>query len=153
MPKETVKLYGKVEKGKLTFTRPDLVSYQISIINGPVEMTIKEKRATRSLRQNAYYWGVVIPILGGYFGYDAEEMHEALKFHFLRVHTNILPTVRSTASLNISEFIEYIDKVIHWAATEFSITIPLPDESYLQSASKDEEEAQELSSPATRTKS
>lgn len=128
--KPRIKFNGTVEKGKLKLNSPEAFNRYIFTLEGPVTLEIKKVKQGRSLNQNSYYWGVVVPILASDLGYEVEEMHEALKWKFLRVNDKELPTVRSTAKLSKGEFVEYIDRIIRWAATEYQIIIPLPNEAY-----------------------
>ena len=41
-----------------------------------VNIIVDKIRKERSIKENNYYWGVVIPLLGDEFGYTPEEMHE-----------------------------------------------------------------------------
>ncbi len=122
-------LYGQVKEGKLKLDVPQGYLVELSKFEGQrIELTIRKERHTRSLNQNKYYWGVIIEILSNNFGYDKEEMHEALKFKFLKKHEDTdLVTVGSTAKLSTAEFTEYIDRVVRWAATEYQVVIPSAD--------------------------
>lgn len=92
-----------------------------------VEKITREK--TRSLEQNAYYWGVVVKILAGETGYTKDEMHEALKVKFL-TYENVkgIPTVLSTTKLNTKQFEVYLEMVRRWAAMDLGIVIPEPNQ-------------------------
>lgn len=107
---------------------------------------IKDAR-TRSLPQNAYYWGVIVPIIRRALyeeGYDeiVTEMdaHEFLKAMFLskRVvskktgHTVDVPG--KSSKLTIPEFNEYIERICRWAAMDLSVVIPAPNEPLAQLA-------------------
>ena len=90
----------------------------------------EKKRGKRSDPQNRYYWGVVIKILGDHLGYARQEMHDALRWQFLRVeHDNGPPSVKSTTELDTMQFEEYLEEVRLWAYHDFQVTIPLPNES------------------------
>ncbi len=119
-------LRGKVKDGKLKLDAPQNYLVELSRLEGQrIELTIRKERHIRSLSQNSLYWGVIIEILSGNFGYDKEEMHEALKFKFLKKHGDTdLVTVGSTAKLSTAEFTNYIDEIIRWVATEYQIVIP-----------------------------
>jgi len=70
-------------------------------------------------------------MLAEHLGYQADEMHEALKFKFLRVagdedEVEGLPRVRSSASLSTVEFTAYVENVVTWAGAEFGLDIPDP---------------------------
>jgi hypothetical protein len=57
--------YGHVENGKVVFDHQEKYLVHLSGLEGKrVELTIKKYRKDRSLSQNAFYWGVVIEILG-----------------------------------------------------------------------------------------
>ncbi len=127
-------LRGKVRDGKLKLDAPQSYLVELSRFEGQrIELTIRKERHVRSLSQNKYYWGVIIEILSNNFGYDKEEMHEALKFKFLKKHEDTdLVTVGSTAKLSTAEFTEYIDGIIRWASTEYRVVIPSADEVEIQ---------------------
>ena len=84
----------------------------------------------RSVQQNAYYWGVVIYELSGYTGFTSDEMHEALKWQFLRIHSERgdIDSVKSTTDLSTTEFEDYLEQIRIWAASEFGVVIPEPNE-------------------------
>lgn len=98
----------------------------------PVVVSIKQERATRSSAQNRYWWGVVVPCLAEHCGYTHDEMHEALKYKFLRMEAEAmpadLPKMRSTATLTTKEFTDLIENVIAWAGADLGVMIPLPNE-------------------------
>lgn len=119
---------GSVDNGKLVLRENDLFNRYLHSLRGEVEVIVRKWKKRRSSKQNNYYWGAVIPILCESFGYSDEEMHEALKWLFLRNREREkLPTVKSTASLSTIEFNNYIDKIILWAG-EQGIVIPPPAE-------------------------
>ena len=122
-------LYGKVRNGKLKLDAPQGYLVELSKLEGQrIELTIRKERNLRSLSQNKYYWGVIIEILSDHFGYEKEEMHEALKFKLLKKHEDTdLVTVGSTAKLSTAEFTEYIDEIIRWASTDDQVVIPSAD--------------------------
>ena len=122
-------LRGRVEDGKLKLDIPYDYLVELSRLEGQrIELTIRKERHVRSLSQNKYYWGVIIEILSNNFGYDKEEMHEALKFKFLKRHEDTqLVTVGSTAKLTTAGFTEYIDDIIRWVSVEYQIVIPSAD--------------------------
>ena len=88
-----------------------------------------KRRSKRSTRANAYYWGVVIPLLASEIGYTQDEMHEALKAKFLSQEdlTHGLVKVRSSAKLSVAEFGEYLETVTLWAAEKLGVVIPQPE--------------------------
>ena len=99
-----------------------------------VDITIRKHKTKRSNKQNAYYWGVVVPILANHFGYDQEEMHEELKLLFNPVQSKIDPGRKiggSTTKLSTVEFFSdedsYIERICRWAASEYGVYIPPPE--------------------------
>lgn len=93
-------------------------------------LTIHRERKQKSNQQNKYYWSVVIPILSDHLGYEKEEMHSALSYHFLRVKKKGLVFVRST-QLNdwkTAEWEAYMDKIKRWAADTFGVEILDPNQ-------------------------
>lgn len=122
--------YGKIQDGKLKLDNRKLMEEHIFMFPEGAEMqlSIERKRKNRSLLENNYYWGVVIPTLCDYFGYEPEEMHEALKWQFLRKEEKDIPTVGSTASLSTVEFEDLMACIRAWALDQFNILIPQPNE-------------------------
>jgi hypothetical protein len=105
-----------------------LGKYIENLGNINVDIIIRKHKAQRSNSQNSYYWGVVLPILGGYFGYENDEVHFALRNKFLKKGACDLETARSTASLSTAEFEEYLEDIRRWAITDYNVNIPLPNE-------------------------
>jgi len=88
---------------------------------------IPPERTPRTNLQNRYYWVSVVGIPAEHFGYLPEEMHDAFKFLFLRMHDEGKPeTVRSTTTLTTKEFSDYVEKCAQWCA-EQGILIPEPE--------------------------
>lgn len=81
--------------------------------------------------QNGYYWGVVIPILGEYFGYLPWEMHDALHPIFFDEPSDKDPNIkrrRSSSELNKLEWEETMERIRIWASAEHQVVIPEPNE-------------------------
>lgn len=121
--------HGKIEGSLLVWDNPSKVrEYLITLEGKRFDATIRKERSQRSTNQNNYYFGVVCKVLGDYFGYEPDEMHEALKLKFLQIGPCDVPTVKSTTKLNTSEFEDYLERIRRWAATEYSVVVPLPNE-------------------------
>lgn len=105
---------------------------------GPVLVTLKRVRATRSLQSNAFYWGVVVHAISEHTGYTPEETHDALKMLFLPKHLAYadgngevikdLVIGGSTTQLNQVEFSNYVAQIKDWARETLQIAIPEPDD-------------------------
>jgi hypothetical protein len=121
---------GKIEKGKLLLDEPSKYLVLLSSMEGKeIELVLRKRRSQRTLQQNKFYWAVIVEILSHHFGYEKDEMHEALKFKFLRLPTGDgrqLETVMSTTKLTTVGFVNYIDKIVRWAAQDYQIWIPDP---------------------------
>lgn len=113
---------------------------EIQLFRGKeVEITIRKKRKKRSLSQNNFYWGAVVPIVREAL-YDAgiimnnEETHELLKLKCNPVEVinkktgEVISTMGSTTKLTTSEFMDYVSKIKHWAREYLNIEIPEPGE-------------------------
>ena len=119
---------AEIEGGKLTVPDEDGFKRALSCLAGRVLITVEYVKDKRSERQNRYYFGVLIKILADELGYSTDEMHEALKWKFLKIHETELPTVRSTTTLDIQEFSDYCEKIKQFAATELNIVLPDPNQ-------------------------
>ena len=84
----------------------------------------------RSNQQNAYWWGVVIPLIAEASGFTDDEAHDALKAKFLGQDdlTTGLRKIGSTAKLDTRQFTELIDQVRQWAQDFLTVYIPAPNE-------------------------
>ena len=125
------KFKGIVDKGRLKLFEQERYEGYLKTLIGDVELTVGKPRKQRSNAENNYYWGVIIEILRNHIGYTAEEMHEALKWKFLKRHGEKvyqLPTIRSTADLSTVEFENYMSEIREWASIEMGCYIPLPNE-------------------------
>lgn len=117
---------GKIENGKLILDSREGMEKYVAGLKGEVLVIIKKAKKIRSNKQNKYYWGVIIKTLGEFTGYEPEEMHNALKWKFLKIENNNLPSVRSTAKLSTLEFMTYIEQIIRFAA-ELGVVISDPE--------------------------
>ena len=128
-----MKFYGKIQSGKMSVLQQWRMGLWIKQQpDMAVEIEISKASNKRSTQQNAYYWGVVLPILCAHFeGYTKDEMHDAMKIKFLSLHEDNpekLQTIRSTAKLNTDEFKAYIEQIQRWAAEFAGVDIPDPGE-------------------------
>lgn len=84
-----------------------------------VEVTIQRRRYARSLKANAFYHAAVVQPLADHLGYEHDEMHEALAFHFLRIEDEPItgtPRRKSTRDLSTAEMADYVDRCIRFCA-------------------------------------
>lgn len=115
----------------IKFHQQDVWDSKLASLKGKrVKITMREFKASdniRSIRANAYYWGVVIEILRDYFGYEKEEMHDALGLLFRRNYDGPIETVDGTSGMKSEAFWNYIERVRIWAATNWQLNIPDPN--------------------------
>jgi hypothetical protein len=119
---------AKIIQGEIRLERNrDFKSHLQGLEGKDVEVIVRRWRKKRSLPQNSYYWGVVLKLIAGQTGHTDEEVHEHMKWRFLRKHGK-LETVRSTTKLSTIEMEEYLAKIRNFAQEKLDIYIPLPNE-------------------------
>ena len=126
--------YSNVKDGQLQNNVRQLIAKELKHFEGKrVEITIQKLKSTRSIQQNRLYW-LYVTMIANELGYDKEEMHEIIKYKFLlteKVHEatgEVMPHIKSTAKLSISEFMDLINGLIQWASQSFSIVLPEPNQ-------------------------
>ena len=107
------------------------------------EAASPKKKMTRSLKQNAYMFGVVYKYISEFTGYetstwdeelqrvvglDKDEVHTEMGRMFLSYEKNGREYVKSTTKLKTGEMEDYLATIRKWAAMELYVTIPLPNE-------------------------
>lgn len=104
-----------------------------------IRIQISQAKRVRSISQNAYYWGVVIPGVQAVFAeygqkIDPEEAHEYCKREIGKLGRVIAtpdnkPAIisRTTTDLNTIQFEDYLESIRAWASA-FGEVIPLPNE-------------------------
>ena len=93
------------------------------------ELRLNNGETLDPLRQNAYYWGVVVKSICAEVGMDTEEVHQELCKDVSHVHK---PKYRknlrkSTASLD-TKGMEYLDKCVQWAGEFLYLEIAPPSD-------------------------
>jgi hypothetical protein len=93
-------------------------------------VTVSGERKHKTDPQRKYYFGVIVSIMADYTGYSKDEMHDALKWQFLRVpgEKGLPDKVRSTESLSTVETEAYYEEIRRWALTQYGVFVPLPRE-------------------------
>ena len=127
---------GVVRGGKFVPDDPPRFQAQLARLEGRrVHATFKREPSRRTLDQNAYYWGLVVPTIAEWSGHDDEEIHEAMKELFLRprsvdfpgTETAAVSVSASTAALTIEEFSAYVDRIVRWAGDQ-GLHVPVAGE-------------------------
>ena len=106
-----------------------------------VQIEVTARRATRSIPQNAWYWGVIVQAIAEHTGYTPDELHDVLKMKFIPKRLAVCDgngevkdefvVGGSTRKMTTAEFGEYCDAIRQWAAQDLGIDIPDPHETPL----------------------
>lgn len=139
---------ARVEDGQLKIRLRTLQLLRTAVRNWrrcPVTVTIERQHATRSLDQNAYYFGCVLALLSEHTGYTVDELHAYCKERFnaktlilVNAHGEITDekTIgQSTTKLNKVTFGEYCEAIRQWAAEDLGVVIPDPDPAWREKES------------------
>ncbi len=109
--------------------------YLKTLAGQPVVVTIKVKRNQRSAQQNRWHWGIAVPLIAHELGYDKHE-HEHVHYALVAKCFGTtfdpklkqeIPNVRSS-HLTTTQFSELMEWEVRWAASEYGINVPLPNE-------------------------
>jgi len=129
-----------IRGGKLVLPHRSQLISDIKIFkDGDYVLTIEKKSKKRSLSQNAYYWGVVVPIVKQGLkdiGYrmTTETTHDYLKTNFNiieianEINGEIISFIGSTTEMSTSQMMDYFAKITQWAAEFLGVQIPEPNE-------------------------
>jgi hypothetical protein len=132
---------SEVKEGKLQKNVSILISNFLKLFEGTrIKITIEKLYKQRSLRQNGYYWGVIILYFQqgvseqwGEFK-DSKECHQELKKEcnwkeVVNIKTGqIHKSIQSTRYLTTVEFEEYEERCRRLIFDYFGLTVPLPNE-------------------------
>lgn len=131
---------GRVKDGILKVVHRDRFDRDIKFFEGKdVVITVSKKKKKRSLNQNNFHWGVIIPILKEAFYeagslYTKEQIHDILRDMFLKVDEPVgkdglfVTRTKSSTELTTTEWMDWNLQITIWAAEFFGITIPEPNE-------------------------
>lgn len=112
---------------KFVWTKQEIKNF-LDEQNIECRYSIERYFANRSIQANRYYWWVVVEILRDYIWETSDNMHEILKYKFLKDKTWEYFKIKDTKSLNTKEFEEYLNNIRQWAAIELLLNIPEPNE-------------------------
>jgi hypothetical protein len=107
-----------------------------SFRDGEVFVRVQRAYATRTARQNRYYWGVVIDLISEHTGHTPNETHEILKQMFLPKKTAVqdrngvivaeFVLGGTTTRLTTREFEIYLREIKQFALEQLEVLIPDP---------------------------
>lgn len=131
--------FGKVnEHGQLAIVHRKQFDSDLKRFAGKeVTIIVERKKKQRSLSQNAFHWGVIVPILKDAFYnegsiYSKDQVHEILKGLFLKVDEPIgtdglfVTRIKSSTELTTSQWMDFNTQITIWAAEFFKVVIPAP---------------------------
>ncbi len=127
---------GLVKDSKLVLSKEEKEIFSkllLGLNKKQVDIIIKESKNKRSLRQNSYYWGVVIKIISDYSGNTPEETSQFFKNKFLKAEREMFGEpyiyLLGTSELKTHEFEDYIEKIRTFALTcpAIQLNIPKPE--------------------------
>lgn len=106
-------------KKRIRIFHPSYYQHEINKLQDGERITIEihNKRTRRSVAQNAYYWGVYLPIIAKETGEsNIDRLHELFKGMFLTTEVaevlgHKVRIKKSTTDLSIGEFSDYITKI------------------------------------------
>lgn len=143
MSKNAFTITSMIKNGRMNDTCRLLIVDVLKGFEGKfAKITIEERKNKRSLSQNAFYWGVMIPLIVSMFNeygnnVNSEGVHEFLKSEVGKLESIIVmpngevKCIRgSSAALKTAGFEEYLTKIRAWAA-EFGLILPMPNEELL----------------------
>lgn len=130
---------GYIYGGRLNLrNRKALAKRLASWKDGEVTVRIERAHATRSLPQNAWYWGCILALLSEHTGYTVDEMHDVCKAKFIPKRLALQDgngeiqgeyvIGGTTTRLNKIQFGEYCEAIRSWAAQDLGCVIPDPHE-------------------------
>jgi hypothetical protein len=133
--------FGDVKDGKLNIHSKTLFKKDVQQYEGKeVEIIIKKRKKSRSLVQNGFYWGVLIPIikhelveLGWKQARSTTWVSNLLKNHCLRIEEanedtgETWETIGETHLLSTVEWEEYIERIRDFVMKHLNIELPYPE--------------------------
>lgn len=121
--------------GKLHLeSRREFVAYLRGLAHQRVQVVVRKPQSQRSLDQNAYWHGVLFPMIAKFTGDDIEDvkwwlMGECYGWRRCAIAGRDVPVRPHTASLTTAEGAEFTDWAIAWAAKHCDgLQIPFPNE-------------------------
>lgn len=117
---------GAKQRNRLKLNAPEYFQHAVNQFKPGdwISITLTNKRPKRTISQNNYYWGAVLPNIAEETGeHDLEALHELFKGKFLAKETietkwGPVTKVKSTAELSVLEFSEFIEKIAAFTGIE-----------------------------------
>ena len=125
----SMKHFGTVKNKKLSLNNERRFNDSLIEFEGKeVEIRIRVRSNNRSKEQNSLYWKW-IDILSKEIGFTKDEMHELIKYKFLK--RNIVDdkgvesvVIKSTTTLTTKEFTLLMNDLLFWSSDTLNINLP-----------------------------
>lgn len=137
---QKITITTNVNGGNLKRNRNLIIDAIKSFEGCDVLITLEKPKKKRSNPQNAFYYGVVIPIVqnclrdAGYLMTN-EATHDLIKLKFLKetILTNeetgeIVERVKSTTELSTSQFMDFVAEISIFTNEYFGVNLPQPND-------------------------
>lgn len=137
---QKISIRSNVNGGNLKRNRNLIIDAIRSFEGADVLITLEKQKKKRSNPQNAFYYGVIIPIVqnclrdAGYIMTN-EATHDLIKLKFLKevILTNeetgeVVERVKSTTELSTSQFMDFVAEISIFTNEYFGVNIPEPNE-------------------------
>lgn len=137
---QKITIRSNVNGGNLKRNRNLIIDAIRSFEGKDVLITFEKPKKKRSNPQNAFYYGVIIPIVqnclrdAGYIMTN-EATHDLIKLKFLKevILTNedtgeVVERVKSTTELSTSQFMDFVAEISIFTNEYFGVIIPSPNE-------------------------
>lgn len=126
------KFWAVVRDGKISWRSPESVAAHMKKFpeGTDLEMTIEKRKEQRSLAQNRWYWGGILPLIAEETGNTVEELHEIFKRMFLEKRVveyrgKSIAMPGSTPDQDSAQFTDYLER-IRGEAASMGIVVPDP---------------------------
>ncbi|SHJ06849.1 hypothetical protein SAMN05443429_108114 [Cruoricaptor ignavus] len=131
---------SRVENGKLMLNRSIFKQALQTFEGKEISITIRRIAPTRTLAQNRFYWGVIIPFFQELFLREWQEFHDIQQTHRIlsawcvyeeRVNPatgEVEKIPKGTSELTTIEWLEFERKMAQKAMDYFGEVLPIPNE-------------------------
>jgi hypothetical protein len=124
--------FTSVKDGRLQKHITNAIRNDLSTFEGKrIVITISKAKSQRTVLQNSLYW-VYVTMIANELGYDKNEMHEVIKFKFMKCEKvnektgEVMQYLKSTTDLSKMDFVDLINDLQRWSAESLGIVLPEP---------------------------
>ena len=137
---KSLTIQTRIEGGKFKMNTKAIKKAIEAFEGKQVDLIFKRRYKPRSLPQNAFYWGVIIPFFANLFLEEWNEIKSPTEVHeILKAACNYQELVneatgetiripKSTTDLSTGEWLEYEKKIEQLSLDFFNTPLPVPNE-------------------------